>query len=371
MESRNTILVVDDDLVGRQVLEAFLLRENYRLLFAEDGKQAIDMAEENDPDMILLDIMMPKLDGFDVCQHMRKNPALKNTPIIMVTALDDRESKVKGLEAGADDFITKPIDRTEVVARIRNLLLLKNKLAESEASKIDQQVKHGIGTVEIIKKYNQIYLTGKEEDRNLGMHTINVEKNKNFSFFTRKNNDTLYGTIVKSHVPDFGFLLAGNLCKRAEVLYEKHPEISSSEVLDKLLTNYEDLKENAELISIESKVLEIIAFKTYLKENVFTFASKNMVLEKYDEDKSQKVQVHGEISSKTGSDQLDVYLDQVNIKPGEILMVCTRSDYKSPAYDIIKNQLLGGIFHGQPRSTIESQGKNCFACFIFHTQLSG
>ena len=369
MDPRNTILVVDDDLVGRQVLEAFLLRENYHLLFAEDGKQAIEMAEESDPDMILLDIMMPKLDGFDVCQHMRKNPDLKNTPIIMITALDDRESKVKGLEAGADDFITKPIDRTEIVARIRNLLLLKNKLAESEASKEVQEQKYGLGSDEIIRKYNQINLLTVEKDKNLGMHTINLEKNKKYSFFTRLKKEVLHGAIVKSPVSDIGFLLADNLTKKIELLFEQHEDISSSELLGKVLSYYENLKNIIELNSIESKVLEIVIFKTYLKEDVFTFASKNMVLEKYDEDKSQKVQLHGEISGKIGNIQSDIYLDQVNLKPGEILFLGTKSDYKSPSYEIIKNQISGGKFHGQLLSSIESKGKNSFACFVYHSGL--
>jgi len=112
------ILIVDDDPAGRQTLESILDEQGYHLEMAENGLQALEKARELLPDVILLDVMMPGMDGFEVCQHIRKDPKLAEIPIIMLTALDDRKSLLDGLEAGADDYITKPYDRYELRARL-------------------------------------------------------------------------------------------------------------------------------------------------------------------------------------------------------------------------------------------------------------
>jgi putative two-component system response regulator len=130
-EKTITLLAVDDDLMVLKLIEASLAREPYRMLFAPDGETGLRMAIENKPDLIVLDVVMPGMDGFDFCMQARKNPVLKNTPIIMLTALDDRDSKIQGLEAGADDYICKPFDKIEFRARIRTITrLTQNFLTE-------------------------------------------------------------------------------------------------------------------------------------------------------------------------------------------------------------------------------------------------
>ena len=114
----STILIVDDDPAGRHTLESILDQQGYQLVMAENGIQALEKAEQCLPDVILLDVMMPGMDGFEVCQLIRKNPLVAEIPIIMLTALDDRKSLLDGLEAGADDYITKPYDRHELRARL-------------------------------------------------------------------------------------------------------------------------------------------------------------------------------------------------------------------------------------------------------------
>src|SRR3990172_10071623 len=101
-----TILIVDDTPAGRDTLEELLLAPVYHLEFACDGHEALAQAEAVSPDLILLDVMMPGMDGFEVCQRLRANPRLAEVPIIMVTALDDRDSRLRGIEVGADDFVT-------------------------------------------------------------------------------------------------------------------------------------------------------------------------------------------------------------------------------------------------------------------------
>lgn len=120
MSAEVKILVADDEAVGRQLLEAILLPEGYELIIKEDGRGALDAALNELPDIILLDVMMPDMDGFEVCAKIRNNPATTHTPILLITALDDRDSRIKGIDSGADDYISKPFDRIEILGKIKN-----------------------------------------------------------------------------------------------------------------------------------------------------------------------------------------------------------------------------------------------------------
>jgi DNA-binding response OmpR family regulator len=133
MKTLPKILIIDDESIIRQTLDVLLSSENVELLFAENGKTGIKVAAESIPDAILLDVMMPEMDGYEVCRRIRANPALAEIPIIMITALDDRDSRLAGLRAGADDFLTKPFDGVEIQIRIKNILRInryRNLLAE-------------------------------------------------------------------------------------------------------------------------------------------------------------------------------------------------------------------------------------------------
>ena len=119
---QQTILIVDDSESAIQAIEALLLPLGHRILVARNGEEAVDMARIAEPDMMLLDVMMPGVNGFDVCRALRADPATQDLPIIMVTALQDRENRLKGLEVGADDFLSKPVDRVELRTRVRATL---------------------------------------------------------------------------------------------------------------------------------------------------------------------------------------------------------------------------------------------------------
>lgn len=134
MPEKSLILIVDDEIISRSTIEILLASEGYELIFAENGAEALVKAIELIPDLMLLDIMMPGMDGFEVCQQLRANPRTSELPVVMITALDDRESRLRGLEVGADDFMSKPFDRAELRARIRTITRLNRyrRLVETE-----------------------------------------------------------------------------------------------------------------------------------------------------------------------------------------------------------------------------------------------
>lgn len=120
----STILIVDDDSTARETLVAMLEGGDYQLELAKNGVEAIQMADRILPDLILLDVMMPGMDGFEVCSRLRSTPRLAEVPIVILTALDDRDSLMRGIKSGADDFLTKPVDRRELFARVRTITRL-------------------------------------------------------------------------------------------------------------------------------------------------------------------------------------------------------------------------------------------------------
>ena len=130
------ILVVDDEPTLRNVLHYNLTKESHQVRTAGDGEEAIDQAREYKPDLILLDVMLPKLDGFEVCKALRRE---SNVPILMLTAKDSEIDKVVGLEIGADDYITKPFSMRELVARVKAMIrrseMLKGEMNAGQAEK--------------------------------------------------------------------------------------------------------------------------------------------------------------------------------------------------------------------------------------------
>ena len=125
MEKPKLILVVDDEIHNFDVIEALLFKEKYDLKHVTDGLQALDLLTEIQPDLILLDVMMPGLDGIEVCRRIKSNPHICHIPIVMATALNSKEDMASCLEAGADDFISKPISGLELRARVKSMLRIK------------------------------------------------------------------------------------------------------------------------------------------------------------------------------------------------------------------------------------------------------
>ena len=119
------VCIVDDNVIARETLADLLYPENYELLLIESGLNLLTQIDSLNPDVILLDVMMPELNGFDVCQRLKTHPKWQHVPIILVTALDSKDSLVRGLDAGADEFVSKPVNGSELRARVRSMLRVK------------------------------------------------------------------------------------------------------------------------------------------------------------------------------------------------------------------------------------------------------
>jgi serine phosphatase RsbU (regulator of sigma subunit) len=126
MRTPPLILIVDDNPANVEIFQARLAANNYEIITASDGEEGLALAKDRLPDLILLDIMMPKMDGIEVCRHLRADSALPFMPIIMVTAKTDSKDVVAGLEAGADEYLTKPVDHAALVARVKSMLRIKS-----------------------------------------------------------------------------------------------------------------------------------------------------------------------------------------------------------------------------------------------------
>ena len=163
MEIRPTILVVDDDKEIVETLGALFTAQDYDVLFGSNGEEAVEKARNSNPDLILLDVIMPLIDGFEVCRILRSDPVLKEIPIIIITSLNDRISKLKGLQSGADDFIVKPFDFTELLARVKTIIRLNRyrRLNEERTkfSKIFDMLPDGMIIVDKEGKINSVNRT--------------------------------------------------------------------------------------------------------------------------------------------------------------------------------------------------------------------
>ncbi len=120
------ILIADDNVQNVELLEAYLAEVECEILTAFNGEETLEMVDEHHPDLILLDIMMPKLSGFEVCKKIRKNPETRETQILMVTALNEPSDFERGVQAGTDDFLTKPVNKVELLCRVRSLLRVRH-----------------------------------------------------------------------------------------------------------------------------------------------------------------------------------------------------------------------------------------------------
>lgn len=160
------ILVVDDTPLNVKLLEDVLTMKGYEVATAASGQEALDRIREAPPDLVLLDVMMPGMNGYEVCRAIRDDPGTALLPVVLVTALDAKEERVKGLEAGADDFLTKPVNQPELLARVRSLLRIKSLYDQVERHKaelagwnrdLEARVAEGIEQVDRLSRMKRFF----------------------------------------------------------------------------------------------------------------------------------------------------------------------------------------------------------------------
>ncbi len=124
--SGSRVLIADDNQQNRELLEAYLDGEGYEIVMATDGEETVRLVAEQPPDIVLLDIMMPRLSGYEVCERLKQDPETRKIPVLMVTALDEMGDIEKAIEKGCDDFLKKPVNGLELQTRVRSLLRVRH-----------------------------------------------------------------------------------------------------------------------------------------------------------------------------------------------------------------------------------------------------
>jgi putative two-component system response regulator len=235
------VLVVDDEDRNVQMLEMLLQTDGYATISAHSGIEALASAMEQLPDLIMVDAMMPNVDGFETVSLLKADPRTRPIPVIMVTALDDRESKLRGLGAGAEDFLSKPVDIAEVTVRVRNLLRLKEHgdLLKNYNDNLEKQVKER--TTQLEEAYRDTVFTlvraSEHKDEETGHHIRRISYYCRFLAaamdMTGEFVDAIYHSspmhdIGKIGIPDHILLKPGELTDEEWSVMKTHCELGAN-----------------------------------------------------------------------------------------------------------------------------------------------
>jgi putative two-component system response regulator len=187
MKDKQVILIVDDQPQNIELLEAYLALQDYEIVTAKSGEEALGKLSGNPIDLILLDVMMPGMDGFEVIRRVRQDDKNRLLPIILVTALQEKEDRVKGIEAGCDDFISKPVDKMELLARVRSLLKVKayndlminyRKELEVEVTKRTGELKQALEKIKAasLETIYRLSMASEYKDEDTGAHVKRMSR---------------------------------------------------------------------------------------------------------------------------------------------------------------------------------------------------
>jgi len=241
MAERALILIVDDEERNLKLLTLLLSREGYRLVTASNGLEALAQVQSAVPDLILLDIMMPEMDGFEVCRRIRQDPVTQQIPVVMVTALEDRDSRIRGLEAGANDFLNKPVDSAELTVRVRNLLRIKefedflaghNRILAAQVAEKTKDLRDAY-----IDTIYRLTLAAEYKDEDTASHIRRIslctryvarllgygEEAAEVMFYASPMHD-----VGKIGIPDQVLLKNGPLTAEEFAVMQRHPDIGAS-----------------------------------------------------------------------------------------------------------------------------------------------
>lgn len=242
------ILAVDDEDLNVRLIEALLKPLGYKVEVARDGLEALEKVREIPPDVILLDIMMPKMNGFQVAEKLRRDPETRQIPIVMVTALQDVEDRVRALEMGADDFLTKPVDRMELRARVGSLLKVKayNDHMKNYQQELEREVANRTDelrqayekvTGASIETIHRLSRAAEYKDEDTGSHILRMSHYSALVAQKLGLNETTVQSILyaapmhdvgKIGIPDNILLKPGRLTKEEWVVMRQHTTIGGA-----------------------------------------------------------------------------------------------------------------------------------------------
>jgi len=247
MKDKPTILIVDDEVRNIELQKAYLEPCNYKILTASNGEEALKIVTRNNIDLILLDVMMPGKNGFAVTEKLKANEKTSFIPIILVTALSDKKDRVKGIEAGCDDFISKPVDSSELLARVRSLLKVKayndhmrnyEQELETEVARRTKELNAALVMIEetALETINRLAAAAEYRDQYTGSHILRISRYaeaivKKMGLDSRFVRSILYAAsmhdIGKIGIPDKILMKPGKLNEKEWAIMQQHTVIGA------------------------------------------------------------------------------------------------------------------------------------------------
>jgi K+-sensing histidine kinase KdpD len=283
---KHKILIVEDNQENMDLLVYFLRPQGYEIIGVNNGLSALQKVEEDNPDIILLDIMLPKMDGYEVCGKLKKDPATKFIPIIMLTALKELKDKVRALEVGADDFISKPFENVELLARVKSLLRLKDYHDELQAKNLElaekneslmgmDKFKEDLTNLIIHDMKNPLFvIQGNLQMMSMSMENVPPEILKKYTQRIERSSQQLLRMVV--NLLDISRIEEGTI-----KLKQDHANIN--EIIEEIIERIKDYPENQSKeihVDLDSGLPELVIDKSVIErvfENLINFSITNLV----------------------------------------------------------------------------------------------
>ena len=283
---KHKILIVEDNQENMDLLVYFLRPQGYDIISVADGLSAVQKVQEDQPDIILLDIMLPKMDGYEVCEKLKKDPATKFIPIIMLTALKELKDKVRALEVGADDFISKPFENVELLARVKSLLRLKDYHDELQSKNIElaekndslmgmDKFKEDLTNLIIHDMKNPLFvIQGNLQMMSMSMENVPPEILKKYTQRIERSSQQLLRMVV--NLLDISRIEEGTIKL-------KHDHADINEIIEEIIKRIKDYPENQNrelIIELDENLPELTIDKSVIErvfENLINFSVTNLV----------------------------------------------------------------------------------------------
>jgi len=287
-DKKYKILIVEDNQENMDLLVYFLRPQGYEIIGVGDGLSALEKVEEEHPDIVLLDIMLPKMDGYEVCTRLKKDPETKFIPIIMLTALKELKDKVRALEVGADDFLSKPFENIELLARVKSLLRLKEYHDELQSKNLElaqkneslmgmDRFKEDLTNLIIHDMKNPLFvIQGNLQMMSMSMENVPPEILKKYTQRIERSSQQLLRMVV--NLLDISRIEDGTINL-------KHDHADINEIIEEIIQRIKDYPENQNkdiLIELDSNLPELVMDKSVMErvfENLINFSITNLIEE--------------------------------------------------------------------------------------------